>query len=123
MCVTGSRSEPFAGWWPKGNATSGGLSCGIDLALHVVERYYGRQVAENPALWLEYQAEGWKDFSGASNAAYAKRNTQCRGVLSVAENPSICKIRKFHDLRTCAWMVLKVVDGGCYDQVTFVSYS
>ena len=59
----------------EGNvATSGGLSCGIDLALHVVERYYGRQVAENAALWLEYQAEGWKDYSGASNAAYAKRN-------------------------------------------------
>jgi hypothetical protein len=42
--------------------------------------------------------------------------------LSVAKNPSICKIRKFRDLRTCAWMVLKVVDGGCYEQVTFVSW-
>jgi YHS domain-containing protein/putative intracellular protease/amidase len=59
----------------EGNvATSGGLSCGIDLALHVVERYYGRQVAENAAFWLEYQGGGWKDISGASNAAYAKRN-------------------------------------------------
>ena len=30
-------------------ATAGGLSSGIDLALRVVERYYGRQVAENAA--------------------------------------------------------------------------
>jgi YHS domain-containing protein len=59
----------------EGNvATSGGLSCGMDLALHVVERYYGRQVAENAAYWLEYQGEGWKDITGASNAAYVKRN-------------------------------------------------
>jgi transcriptional regulator GlxA family with amidase domain len=37
----------------EGNvATSGGLSCGIDLAFHVVERYYGREVAQNAALWL-----------------------------------------------------------------------
>jgi len=59
----------------EGNvATSGGLSCGMDLALHVVERYYGRQVAENTAYWLEYQGEGWKDVTGASNAAYAKHS-------------------------------------------------
>jgi YHS domain-containing protein/putative intracellular protease/amidase len=59
----------------EGNvATSGGLSSGMDLAFHVVERYYGREVAQNAALWLEYQGEGWKDFSGASNAVYAKRN-------------------------------------------------
>ena len=53
-------------------ATSGGLSSGMDLALHVVERYYGRQIAENAANWLEYQGEGWKDISGASNKAYLK---------------------------------------------------
>ena len=59
----------------EGNvATSGGLSSGIDLAFHVVERYYGRQVAENAALWLEYQGEGWKDITGASNSIYAKRD-------------------------------------------------
>ncbi|HWZ30703.1 MAG TPA: DJ-1/PfpI family protein [Bryobacteraceae bacterium] len=55
-------------------ATSGGLSCGMDLALHVVERYYGRQEAENAAFWLEYQGDGWKDISGASNSVYAKRD-------------------------------------------------
>jgi transcriptional regulator GlxA family with amidase domain len=40
--------------------TAGGLSSGIDLALHIVERYYGRQVAERTATYMEYQSEGWK---------------------------------------------------------------
>ena len=40
-------------------ATSGGLSCGIDLALRVVERYYGRQTASESASNLEYQSDGW----------------------------------------------------------------
>ena len=40
-------------------ATAGGLTSGIDLALHVVERYYGRAVAERTALYMEYQGKGW----------------------------------------------------------------
>src|SRR5207248_3094987 len=40
-------------------ATAGGLSSGIDLALRVVERYYGRQAAEKTAYNMEYQGEGW----------------------------------------------------------------
>jgi transcriptional regulator GlxA family with amidase domain len=51
-------------------ATAGGLTSGIDLALHVVERYYGRDAAERTALDLEYQGTGWKDPD--SNAVYAK---------------------------------------------------
>jgi transcriptional regulator GlxA family with amidase domain/YHS domain-containing protein len=50
-------------------ASAGGLSSGIDLALRVVERYYGRGVAEQTAYNMEYQGEGWKD--PASNARYA----------------------------------------------------
>src|ERR1700719_757147 len=42
-------------------ATSGGLSSGIDLALRVVERYYGREVAEKTAYNMEYQGQGWMD--------------------------------------------------------------
>jgi len=30
-------------------STAGGLSSGIDLALHVVERYYGRAIAQATA--------------------------------------------------------------------------
>src|SRR5437773_6480581 len=44
-------------------ASSGGLSSGIDLALRVVERYYGRDVAQKTAYTMEYQGQGW-DESG-----------------------------------------------------------
>jgi len=51
-------------------ATAGGLSSGIDLALRVVERYYGRGAAERTAYYMEYQGTGW--MSPDSNEAYAK---------------------------------------------------
>jgi len=51
-------------------ASAGGLTSGIDLAMHVVERYFGRDVAINTANYMEYQGEGWKDESGLANAAY-----------------------------------------------------
>lgn len=55
----------------EGNlATSGGLSSGIDLALHVVERYYGRAAASSTAYELEYQGQGWMDPN--SNQIYAQ---------------------------------------------------
>src|SRR5262249_59865262 len=41
-------------------ATAGGLTSGIDLALHVVERYFGREVAEATASYMEYQSTGWR---------------------------------------------------------------
>ncbi len=41
-------------------ATAGGLTSGIDLALHIVERYYGREVAQSTADFLEYGGELWK---------------------------------------------------------------
>lgn len=52
-------------------ASSGGLSSGIDLALRVVERYFGRPVALSTADNLEYQGLGW--MNPDSNQAYAKR--------------------------------------------------
>jgi len=52
-------------------ASSGGLSSGIDLALHVVERYFGRDVAAATAYQMEYQGEGWKDAN--SNGVYATK--------------------------------------------------
>jgi len=51
-------------------ASAGGLSSGIDLALRVVERYYGRARAEQTADMMEYQGQGWLDPN--SNSAYAK---------------------------------------------------
>lgn len=42
-------------------ATAGGLTSGIDLALHVVARYYGQEVAQVTANTLEYHGEFWKN--------------------------------------------------------------
>ncbi len=50
-------------------ATAGGLTSGMDLALRVVERYFGRDVASQTASLLEYQGQGWLDPS--SNSAFA----------------------------------------------------
>ena len=40
-------------------ATAGGLTSGIDLALRVVERYFGRVTAERTAAYMEYQSRSW----------------------------------------------------------------
>jgi transcriptional regulator GlxA family with amidase domain len=40
--------------------TAGGLTSGIDLALHMVELDYGREIAERTALYMEYQSDGWR---------------------------------------------------------------
>lgn len=40
-------------------STAGGLTSGIDLALRVVERYFGREVAQTTATYMEYQSKGW----------------------------------------------------------------
>jgi transcriptional regulator GlxA family with amidase domain len=41
-------------------ATAGGLTSGIDLALHTVERYFGREVAQRTADYMEYTGTRWK---------------------------------------------------------------
>lgn len=40
-------------------STAGGLTSGIDLALRVVDRYFGREVAQTTATYMEYQSKGW----------------------------------------------------------------
>jgi YHS domain-containing protein len=64
-------------------ASSGGLSSGIDLALHVVERYYGRDVAAKTAYYMEYQGDGWRN--PGSNEMYAAPQT------STADHP-LCPV-------------------------------
>src|SRR6476619_1437421 len=64
-------------------ATAGGLSSGIDLALRVVERYYGRDVARKAAYNMEYQGEGW--MNPDSNQIYAT------SPVSTAEHP-LCAV-------------------------------
>jgi len=41
-------------------ATAGGLTSGIDLALHIVSRYYGREVAAATAAYMEYSSDAWQ---------------------------------------------------------------
>lgn len=73
----------FAGQYPEiklqrgsrfvetGNlASAGGVSSGIDLALHIVRRYLGKSAAAQIADGIEYQGDGWLDPN--SNQAYAK---------------------------------------------------
>lgn len=40
-------------------STAGGLTSGTDLALRVVERYFGREVAQTTADYMEYQGKSW----------------------------------------------------------------
>lgn len=55
-------------------STAGGLTSGIDLALHVVERYYGRETAQATADYLEYTGQLWKDpqYAEVKSVAVAK---------------------------------------------------
>ncbi len=66
-------------------ASAGGLSSGIDLALRVVERYYGREVADRTAYLMEYQGQGW--MNPESNNVYAKIRASTDGhpVCSVCD--------------------------------------
>lgn len=51
-------------------ATSAGLTAGIDLAMHIVQRYYGRDNATQTAYYMEYLSSAWNDPH--SNAVYGK---------------------------------------------------
>jgi putative intracellular protease/amidase len=73
--------------------TAGGLSSGIDSALHVVELYYGPKVAQAAADDMEYQGQGWKTNVGNGQPtqvkptiplAYRDRETIWRGMFHPA---------------------------------------
>ena len=42
-------------------ATAGGLTSGFDMALHVVSRYFGDDVAQATATYMEHDSKGWRD--------------------------------------------------------------
>jgi putative intracellular protease/amidase/YHS domain-containing protein len=65
-------------------ASSGGLFAGMDLALRVVERYYGQEVATQTAYDVEYQSQGW--LNPDSNAEYLKVRT------TSANNHPLCAV-------------------------------
>jgi len=70
--------------------TAGGLSSGIDAALHVVAEYFGPQAAQATADEMEYQGQGWKTNTGNGERravrptiplAYRAATTHWQGVL------------------------------------------
>lgn len=70
--------------------TAGGLSSGIDSALHVVELYYGPKIAQATADYMEYQGQGWKTNAGTGEpreiqptipVAYRDRETLWQGTF------------------------------------------
>jgi len=66
-------------------ATAGGLSSGIDLALRVVERYFGREVATETAYQMEYQGQGWMNPDSAQMYAEERVSTDEHPLCPVCE--------------------------------------
>jgi putative intracellular protease/amidase/YHS domain-containing protein len=86
-------------------ATAGGLTSGMDLALRVVERYYGHDHAMHTALNMEYQGQGWLDATGSSNAIYAEADTtglvcQICG-MPIDEKAALTSVYKGHTYYFC----------------------
>jgi putative intracellular protease/amidase len=46
--------------------SAGGLSSGVDLSLHLVADYFGQEIAQKTADYMEYQSTGWKSNEGIS---------------------------------------------------------
>lgn len=80
--------------------TAGGLSSGIDLALHVVDLYFGREIAAATARNMEYEGKGWMgDGSAAENWTTVQKSHPSdhltkgalgnwRGSLNAADGPA-----------------------------------
>ncbi|HYL06228.1 MAG TPA: DJ-1/PfpI family protein [Thermoanaerobaculia bacterium] len=66
-------------------ASSGGLSSGIDLALRVVERYFGRDAAAQTAYQMEYQGQGWTNPQANAVYAQARVSTDAHPLCPVCE--------------------------------------
>ncbi|MFG1608061.1 ATP-binding cassette domain-containing protein [Actinoplanes sp. NPDC049265] len=67
-------------------ATAGGLTSGTDLALRIVERYFGRAVAQRTATYLEYQGTGWTH--PGSNAEFASMSSPEQPACPVCDMPT-----------------------------------
>ena len=81
--------EPFANRFPRVKLerglrfvrsdartfAAGGLTSGIDLALHVVALYFGEAVANQTATYMEYQSTGWRQgkIAGAPPSGHSGR--------------------------------------------------
>lgn len=64
--ATNTRILENVRWVDNGNIiTTAGVSAGIDGALHVVEKLYGREAAEKTARYMEY--DKWRPQEGVNN--------------------------------------------------------
>lgn len=50
-------------------SSAGGLTSGIDLALHVVARYFGEDAAATTAAYMEYESNGWRKGVASARAS------------------------------------------------------
>ena len=87
-------------------ASAGGLSSGIDLALRVVERYFGREVARNTAYVMEYQGEGWLNPNANQVYAHAVRSTDAHPLcpvceMEVAKSAALSSVYRKHTYYFC----------------------
>jgi putative intracellular protease/amidase len=62
--------------------SAGGLSSGIDLALHIVAEYYGTGIAQKTADYMEYQGTGWKTNQGVVYAVTPLGHEEWMGDIS-----------------------------------------
>ena len=64
-------------------ATAGGLTSGIDLALHIVSRYFGVETAAATATYMEYSSDAWRGVKvpGRTHALIPSRSSK----VAVAE--------------------------------------
>jgi putative intracellular protease/amidase len=63
--------------------TSGGLTSGVDLSLHIVSNYFGQTVAQSTADYMEYQGTGWKSNQGISQMTTPVTRQDWMGKLGV----------------------------------------
>ena len=61
--------------------SAGGLSSGIDLALHIVADYFGEAEAQKTADFMEYQGTGWKSNQGISEMTTPVKRQDWTGSL------------------------------------------
>jgi len=51
-------------------ATAGGLTSGIDMALHIVARYFEPEIAAKTARYMEHNSDAWREGLRASRPGY-----------------------------------------------------
>jgi putative intracellular protease/amidase/YHS domain-containing protein len=56
-------------------ATAAGLTSGIDLALRIVERYFGADIARRTAQYMEHEGNGWAASQGLWDSGVAQAET------------------------------------------------